>query len=202
MGKRQRWLKRVRRWLKQLLGLQSKPRPSILKRWYGQDCAVSRLERDTPGSLATYRITPRRGDWEYVLTLDWLPDIRKLDRTLERRRRFDLKNYVLLHRFSVFQVFSNGFLKAVGIWDVDLLPSGSASYSLHELAPKRAITALALHLLTIPHNPPVQTWSEQMARMNWLGLLEEKARSELRNPRHALKAYEVFTEGNKSDYLL
>jgi hypothetical protein len=189
---KRRWFERIRRWLKRLFGLQPKTRPSILKRWYGKNCATTWLERDTPGSLATYRITPRKGDCEYLITLDWLPDIRKLDRTLQHRRPFFYKSDVLLYRFGVFQVFPQGSSKPIGIWDVDL-HSGGITYSLQALAPKRAVAALALHLLAIPHNPPHTIWSEQMERMNWLGLLEIKARAELKNPRHALKAYEVFT---------
>jgi hypothetical protein len=190
---KQKWLQRIRRWLKRLFNLRSKPRSQILKRWYSPSCAVFWLERDTPGSLATYRITPRRGDCEYLITLDFVPDIRKLDRTLERRRPFDGKFDVLLYRFGVFQVFPNGSSKPLGIWDVDL-HSGGVSYSLQELAPKRAVAQVAYALLVISS----QSWSEQVLALDWLEILEIKARAELRNPRHALKAYEVYVQKSES----
>jgi hypothetical protein len=140
---KQKWLQRIRRWLKGLFNLRSKPRSQILKRWYSPSCAVSWLERNTPGSLATYRITPRYGDCEYLVTLDWIPDIRRFDRTLERRRPGAFKSDVLLHRFGVFCIFPDGSSKPVGIWDVDL-HSGGLSYSLQELAPKRAVVQVVL----------------------------------------------------------
>ncbi|MHC5825351.1 MAG: hypothetical protein ACYT04_58255, partial [Nostoc sp.] len=71
------WLQELQRWIRRLFQPPKKrrPTPKIIKAKYGKYCAVLRLERNTPGECSTYRITSLYGECDYLLTLDYLPDL-------------------------------------------------------------------------------------------------------------------------------
>lgn len=193
------WLEQLRRWIKRLFRGKKPKRshPTILKRWYGAYCAVLRLERNTPGAVGTYRIIPKSGTPDYLLTLDYLPELQaelvgKFNGTAFRLRPLNHPhNHALTHRFAVWEVYPNSNTFPIGIWDVDL--EGYAASTLAMLAPKRAICGVALRPLQIIDSTKTidMSWASQMTRVNWLGLLEEKIRGELSNANHNLKAYAI-----------
>ncbi|MCC5636292.1 hypothetical protein LC593_10570 [Nostoc sp. CHAB 5844] len=192
------WLTRIRRWIKRLFRPKKKHQsPTILKRWYGKNCAVLRLERKTQGAQATYRITSIYG-CDYLITLDYLPDLHsevlgEYGGEIIKLGSSDYPNHPASHRFAVFCVARNGVSVPVGIWDVDL-QGYAKSYALSELAPQRATAGVALRCLQLANSSksPAMTWLSQMERMNWLGLLEERIRGELSNPSHNLMAREIY----------
>lgn len=202
------WFTRLRRWIKKLFRHTSKERryPTILKRWYGADCAVLRLERATQGAIATYRIIPRQGSFEYLLTLDYLPELQAEmvgefgGTAFLLRPHDDPHNDAVTHRFAVWEIYSTN-TRAIGIWDVDLQGLGG-SWSLRELAPKRAILGVALRPLQIltSHKTPDMTWASQMSRVGWLGLLEERIKQELNNPHHSIKACTILEPRSTSGF--
>ncbi|MBD2437354.1 hypothetical protein [Nostoc sp. FACHB-110] len=190
------WLEQLQRWIRRLFQPKRKRRaaPTILKRWYGQNCAVLRLERNTPGGIATYRITSIHGVCDYLITLDYLPDLHgevvgEYDGTPIKLGSLDYKNYPASHRFAVFRLGRDGSSHPIGIWDVDLQGYGK-SYALSELAPSRAVAGVALRCLQIINSDktPSLSWQSQMDRMDWLGLLSDRIRQELSNPNHNLRA--------------
>jgi len=195
------WLTRLRRWIRKLFRPASKQRtsPTIIKRWYGANCAVLRLERNTQGAVATYRIIPKQSSPDYLLTLDYLPELQaemvgEFGGTAFRLRPLPYPhNAALTHRFAVWEIYPNSSNRAIGVWDVDL-QGATGNWSLRELAPKRAILGVALRPLQITNSSktPDMTWLSQVDRLNWLGLLEEKIRQELSNPRHSIKACTIL----------
>lgn len=194
------WIARLRRWIRKLF---SKPRrssaPTILKRWYGTNCAVLRIARNTPGGIATYRIMPLRGDYDFLLTLDYLPELQaelvgEYNGTpFHLRHLYNPHNPGLTHRFAVWRIWRNGSSDAIGIWDCDL-QGFTSSFALRELAPKRAVAGVALRSLQIIHSTksPDMSWQSQMERMDWLGLLGDRIRGELSNPNHNLRACAIL----------
>jgi hypothetical protein len=194
------WLTRLRRWIKKIFRGTKRHihHPTIIKRWYGANCAVLRLERQTQGAVATYRIIPRRGGFDYLLTLDYLPELQAelvgvYDGTPIKIRWYEHpRNDAVAHRFAVWEIYPNGNSHALGVWDVDM--EGSAGGALKELAPKRAILGVALRSLQIVNSSktPDMSWQAQMARIDWLGLLSERIRQELSNPSHNIKACSVL----------
>lgn len=188
------WLEQLQRWILRFLRPKRKRRasPTILKRWYGKHCAVLRLERTTPGAIASYRVTSLHGI-DYLITLDYLPDLHgevvgQFEGIAIKLGSLSYPNHPATHRFAVFGLGSNGSSHAIGVWDCDL--QGFAPYSLRELAPRRAVAGVALRCLKISNSDktPALSWESQMQRMDWLGLLEEKIRGELSNPNHSLRA--------------
>lgn len=201
------WFTRLRRWIKRLFRQQSKQRqsPTIIKRWDGVNCSILRLERKTQGAIATYRIVPREGTIHRLLTLDYLPELQAEmvgefnGTTFRLRPHYDPHNDVVTHRFAVWEIYPTN-TRAIGIWDVDLQGLGG-NWSLRELAPKRAILGVALRPLQVinSHKTPDMSWASQMARIDWLGLLEERAREELNNPHHSLKACTILEPHSTGD---
>ncbi len=194
------WLQQLRRWIRRLFRPTKKhaSAPTILKRWYGKYCAVLRLERTTPGAIATYRITSVNGN-DYLITLDYLPDLYgevlgEYNGEIIKLGSVDYQNYPTTHRFAVFCIRHNGTSLPIGIWDVDLQGGYTKSYALRELAPKRAVAGVALQTLQITGSTktPAMTWQAQMERMDWLGLLTERIRGELSNPTHNLMSREIY----------
>jgi hypothetical protein len=190
------WLERLQLWIKKLFRPKRKRRahPQILKRWHGKHCAVLRLERTTPGGIATYRITSLHGGCDYLITLDYLPDllaemVGEYNGTTIKLRHLDNPRSPATHRFAVFCLGRDGSSHPIGIWDCDL-QGFTPNYSLRELAPRRAVAGVALRSLSIIHSTktPSLTWESQMDRMDWLGLLEERIRGELSNSSHNLKS--------------
>jgi hypothetical protein len=163
-------------------------------RWDRNFTVVLRLERNTPGGIATYRITSRYAECDYLITLDYLPNllselVGEFDGTPVRLGHFDYPSNPATHRFAVFRLGHDGSNRPIGIWDVDL-QGFCQNFSLRELAPKRAVRGVALRCLQIVHctKTPDMTWQSQMNRMNWLGSLKERIRGELSSPDHNLKA--------------
>ncbi|MBW4674692.1 MAG: hypothetical protein KME52_11880 [Desmonostoc geniculatum HA4340-LM1] len=195
-----RWLKQLRRWARKLLFQPKRKRrlyPKILKRWDGRNCAVLRIERETSGEVATYRIVSIYGQFDYLITLDRLREllwdlVGEFDGIPIRVPPMDYQiNSPLTHRFAVFCIQRNGSIHPIGIWDVDLQGLGIRSSGLGEASPFRAVLGVALHTLRIPHEPNKSsslTWDNQVERVDWLGLLKERIRQELQNPNHNLKA--------------
>lgn len=190
------WLERLQRWIRRLFQPKRKHRtaPTILKRWYGKNCAVLRLERKTPGGVATYRITSLYGSFDYLITLDYLPDLHgevvgEFQGAILKLGSLDYPSHPASHRFAVFRVARIGTSSPIGIWDVDL-QGFTSSHALRELAPSRAVAGVALRCLQIANSSktPAMTWDAQMSRMDWLGLLGDRIRGELSNPNHNLRA--------------
>ncbi|HYX18327.1 MAG TPA: hypothetical protein VE944_28970 [Nostoc sp.] len=199
------WLSKVQHWIKQLFRPKKKKRiyPKILKQWYGTDCAVLRIERDTPGERATYRIISTHGQCDYLITLDYLRELHtELAGTFQgtpiRIPTLDYqRNSVLTHRFAVWRVWRNGTSDPLGIWDVNLEGSANNSFALSELAPRRAVKMVALSALVLGNvsQIPFLHWEAQMERIDWLDLLEERIKKELSNPHHNLKACVILQDG-------
>ncbi|MEH2201223.1 hypothetical protein [Nostoc sp.] len=197
------WLTKLQQWIKQLFKPKKKRRttPKIIKRWYGKHCAVLRIERTTPGGLSTYRITSIYGDCDYLITLDYLPDLQaemagEFNGTAFRlRSHSDPYNSALTHRFAVWRVFRNGDSTPVGIWDVNL-EGFTQSFALRQLAPRRAVAGVALASLSLIHikNNPKLSWQNQMEYIDWLLLLEQRIKGELSNPHHNLKACVILQD--------
>jgi hypothetical protein len=190
------WFDKIRRWIRRFFRPKKKrrPYPRILQRWDRDFTVVLQLERDTPGGIATYRITSLYGDCDYLVTLDYLPDLHgelvgEFDGIPIRMGHLDYPSNPATHRFAVFHLGRNGRGHPIGIWDVDL-QGFCQNPSLRELAPKRAIRGVALRSLQITHSTktPDMTWQSQMNRMNWLGSLKERICGELSNPNHNLKS--------------
>ncbi|WP_445634508.1 hypothetical protein [Nostoc sp. DSM 114161] len=192
------WLKRLQQWIKQLFKPKKKRRayPKILKRWNGKDCAVLRIERDTPGERATYRITSIHGQCDYLITLDYLREFHTelvgtfqgtpiRIPTLEYQR-----NSILTHRFAVWRLWRNGTSDPLGIWDVDLEGNNQRGANFTELASRSAVKMVALSALLLVHVPriPLLHWESQIERIDWLALLQERIRKELSNDNHNLRA--------------
>ncbi|MEH1777161.1 hypothetical protein [Nostoc sp.] len=195
------WLTKLQRWIKQLFKPKKKRRssPKIIKRWYGKDCAVLRIERTTPGGLSTYRITSIYGECDFLVTLDYLPDLLaemagEFNGTSFRLRSHDNQyNSALTHRFAVWRVWRNGGSAPIGVWDVDL-EGFTQSFALRQLAPRRAVAGVALAPLSLIHvqKNPKLSWQNQMEYVDWLLLLEQRIRGELSNPHHNLKAINIL----------
>ena len=195
------WLTKLQRWIKQLFKGKKKRRssPKIIKRWYGKYCAVLRIERTTPGGLSTYRITSIHGECDFLITLDYLPDLQaemsgEFNGTSFRLRSHDNQyNSALTHRFAVWRVWRNGGSAPIGVWDVDL-EGFTQSFALRQLAPRRAVAGVALAPLSLIHikNNTLLSWQNQMEYIDWLLLLQE--RMELVIPHHNLKAVDVLQE--------
>ncbi|MBD2441585.1 hypothetical protein [Nostoc sp. FACHB-110] len=196
-----KWLEQLRRWIKRLFRQPQKRSsyPRIIKRWDRNNTAVLRIERNTPGEVATYRITSLYGSYDFLLTLDYLPELHaelvgEFDGTTIRLGRFDHPSNPATHRFAVWCVWHNGYSRPIGIWDCDL--QGYARSALREIAPKRAVFGVALRALQVIHSTktPAMSWQSQMERMDWLGLLEERIRGELSSPNHNLKSAVVLRQ--------
>ncbi|MBN3875190.1 hypothetical protein [Nostoc sp. JL23] len=200
------WLTRLQRWIKQLFRGKKKRHssPKILKQWYGKDCAILRIERDTPGERATYRIVSTHGQCDYLITLDYLREfhtelVGTFQGTPIRIPTMEYqRNSVLTHRFAVWRVWRNGASDPLGVWDVDLEGS-TQNFSLRQLAPRRAIADVAKIPLLIIHSNKtlLLNWQSQMECVNWLFFLEKRIREELSNPTHNLKAINVLQEGSE-----
>ncbi|NDJ20990.1 hypothetical protein GS682_04885 [Nostoc sp. B(2019)] len=197
------WLSQLQRWIASFFRPKKKRRrssPRVLMRWDRNFTVVLRIERNTPGGVATYRITSLYGDCSYLITLDYLPDMHselvgEFNGTSIRLGHLDYPSNPATHRFAVFRLFADGSSRPIGIWDVDLEGSCQNS-SLRELAPKRAVRGVALRSLQILHETvtPEKTWQAQMNRMDWLGSLQERIRGELSNPNHNLKTCIILVE--------
>lgn len=190
------WLSQIQRWLKKLFRRKTKAlRPQILKRVQGENCAVLRIERDTPSAIDTHRIVSIHLDYDILLTLDILSSINEdilgnfHGTSFRLRSSVGSRSSALTHRYAIFKILRNSRTIPVNIWDVDL--QGSTGGILAAIAPTRAIAGVALLPILIPHNPPVQTWRSQVERIDWLGALKLRIREELGNPRHQLNAKEV-----------
>lgn len=200
------WLQRLQQWIKELFRPKKKKRrtyPKILKQWYGKDCAVLRIERDTPGERATYRIVSTHGQCDYLITLDYLREFHTelagtFDGTPIRIPTVDYqRNSVLTHRFAIWRVWRNGASDPLGIWDVDLEGNSQRGANFTELASRSAVKMVALSALVLGHVPqiPFLHWEAQMERIDWLSLLEERIRKELSNDNHNLKACVILQDG-------
>ncbi|MEH2033385.1 MAG: hypothetical protein V7K67_27820 [Nostoc sp.] len=197
------WIEKLQRWIARLFKGKKKRRssPKIIKRWYGKHCAVLRIERKTPGGLSTYRITSIYGECDYLLTLDYLPDLQaemagEFNGTPFRLRSHSHPyNSALTHRFAVWRVFRNGSSTPIGIWDCDL-EGFTQSFAQRQLAPRRAVAGVALAPLSLIHIPknPKLSWQNQMEHIDWLLLLEQRIRGELVIPNHNLKARAILQE--------
>jgi hypothetical protein len=200
------WLSQLQRWIAKLFQPHKKRRTSakIIRRWYGKYCAVLRIERKTPGGLSTYRITSIYGECDYLITLDYLPDLQaemagEFNGTSFRLRSHDNQhNSALTHRFAVWRVFPNGTSNPVGVWDCDL-EGFTQNFALRQLAPRRAVAEVASLARFIIHSSedPHLSWQSQMECINWLFFLEKRIREELSNPTHNLKAIDVLQEGSE-----
>lgn len=198
-----RWLKWLQQWIAGLFQPKKKRRiyPKIIKQWYGKDCAVLRIERDTPGERATYRITSIHGQCDYLVTLDYLREFHTelvgvfqgtpiRIPTMEYQR-----NSVLTHRFAVWRLWRNGTSDPLGIWDVDLEGNAQRGANFAELASRNAVKMVALSPLVLEHvQIPFLHWEAQMERIDWLVLLEERIRKELSNENHNLKACVILND--------
>ncbi|QKQ75663.1 hypothetical protein [Nostoc sp. TCL240-02] len=199
------WLVKLQHWIKQLFRPKKKPRtyPKIIKRWDGTDCSVLRIERDTSGEKATYRIVSVHGQCDYLITLDYLRELHTelvgtfqgtpiRISTMEYQR-----NSVLTHRFAVWRVWRNGVSDPLGIWDVDLEGNSQRGANFAELASRNAVKMVALSALVLGHVPqiPFLHWEAQMERIDWLALLEEKIREQLSNDLHNLRACAILQDG-------
>lgn len=198
------WLEQLQQWVRRLLRSRKKRRASskILKRWDGKNCAVLRIQRDTSGEVATYRIISAYGQFDYLVTLDRLREllwdfVGEFDGIPIRIPPVGYQiNSPLTHRFAVFRIQRNGSIHPIGVWDVDLQGFGIGSSTLREAAPFRAVLGVALHALRIPHHnkSPSLSWDSQIERLDWLGLLKERIRQELQNPNHNLKACVILPD--------
>lgn len=198
------WLTKLRRWIKQLFKPKKKRRtyPKILKQWYGTDCSVLRIERDTPGERATYRIVSIHGQCDYLITLDYLREfhtelVGTFQGTAIRIPTMEYqRNSLLTHRFAVWRVWRNGASDPLGIWDVDLEGNSQRGANFAELASRSAVKMVALSALALGHVPqiPFLHWETQMERIDWLALLEKNIREQLSNPHHNLKACVISQE--------
>jgi hypothetical protein len=157
-----------------------------------------RLERSSQGAIATYRITSIHGSCDYLITLDYLPDlygevVGEYQGTIIRLGSLDYPSHPATHRFAIFCLRHDGSSIPIAIWDVDL-QGYTKSYSLREIAPSRAVAGVALCCLQIinSNKTPAMTWEAQMQRMDWLGLLQEKIRGELSNANHNLMSREIY----------
>ncbi|WP_138503402.1 hypothetical protein [Nostoc sp. PA-18-2419] len=150
-----------------------------------------RLERSIKGGISTYRIVPLQGGFDYLITLDYLPDLHGevLGEFQGTIIEIPANTYPLTHRFAVWRVFPNGSSNPIGIWDVDL-EGFCQNSSLRELAPRRAVAGVALVPLSLiaSFKNPSLSWQNQMERVDWLGLLKQRIQGELQNPNHNLKA--------------
>jgi hypothetical protein len=200
------WLSQLQRWIARLFKGKKKRRttPKIIKRRDGKYCAVLRIERNTPGGVATYRITSIHGSYDYLITLDYLPELLaemagEFQGTPFRLRSHSHSyNASLTHRFAVWRVFPNGSSTPIGIWDCDL-EGFTQNFSLRQLAPRQAVAEVASLALLVIHSKktPLLSWQSQMECVNWLFFLEKRIREELSNPTHNLKAIDILQEGSE-----
>jgi hypothetical protein len=202
----QNWLSRLQQWIKKLFKPKKKRRtyPKIIKRWEGTDCNVLRIERDTPGERATYRIVSIHGQCDYLITLDYLREfhtelVGTFQGTPIRIPTMEYqRNSVLTHRFAIWRLWRNGSSDPLGIWDVDLEGNSPRGANFAELASRSAVAEVARLPLLIIHSQktPLLYWQAQMECVNWLFFLEKRIREELSNPTHNLKAVDVLQEGS------
>jgi len=101
------------------------------------------------------------------------------------------------HRFAVFRVWRNGGSTPIGIWDVNLKNINSSS-AFGEMASRRSIAGVALSALSIIHSKKIIgfDWQSRMERLNWLQMLETRAKKELVNPHHSLQAVAIYLEAH------
>lgn len=174
------WIQRlwgwVQRWAKRR---QKNPtaHPTILKRWYGQHCAVLSVERNIRGAIATHRIVGHEGD-NWLLCWD---DIQERDaEALGRYGRTTLNlrpNHSIgdvTHGFSVWRI-PQGKSKPilVGAWNlkIELTPYVIRRRRKLGLKPIPVLVAesLALHLKDM--ELPGGTWQERVVRLDWEQLI-------------------------------
>lgn len=176
------WLQRlwgwVRRWARRRQKVAA-THPTILKRWYGENCAVLLLKRDTRGAIATYRIVPKDDGVTWLLTWD---DLRERDteavgnldgKTLKLRPPKDLGGYT--HGFAVWRLPKGSTVPhLIGAWNIKLEQGDSYSARRRKKLglkpiPSLIAEAIALHLkdMELVDN----TWQERVSCMDWLKLL-------------------------------
>lgn len=200
----QNWLEKLQRWIRSLFRPKKKRRtsPKILARWDRNFTVVLLLERNTPGGIATYRINSLYANCDYLITLDYLSGLHselvgEFDGTPIRLGRIDYPRSPNTHRFAVFRIERNGNNRPICIYDVDLEGFRQNS-SQRALAPKLATRDVALRSLQITHftesESPNMTWEAQMSRMHWLGVLEERIRFRMDNPKHNLRTCVIYQE--------
>lgn len=176
------WLQRLWGWVQRWTKRHKKnptAHPTILKRWYGQHCAVLSLERNTKGAIATYRIVGKEGD-NWLLCWD---DLRERD--TDRLGKFDKTTLNLrpsectgdaTHGFSVWRLpLKSGNSKPVliGAWNIkiELTPYVIRRRKKLGLKPIPVLVAesLALHLRDM--ELPGGTWQERVTRLDWEQLI-------------------------------
>lgn len=188
------WIEQLFRWIEKLFWEKEKKcyTPAILNEQRGKYCTVYQIERSTPGAVATYRIVSTYGDRDYLLTLDYLPDVHGEIVGGIKLGSYDYKSHPCTHRFGVFALLRNGAKQPVGVWDVDLQGFGQ-NYNLAQIAPWRAFTGVAWRSLQLEHDDktPSSSWDAQMREMLWLGVLEQRIRLELGNQKHCLREIEI-----------
>lgn len=151
-----RWLHEIRRWISRLFRKQrSSQSPTIIEQRSFPTCTLLRLERNTAGSIDTWRIIPRSGAYDLLIALDSfralrsqinqeaklrgkksIASSRRHTLTAEARKLLEWQpNRDRTHLFwveKVSRVPVNGQIrmKCIGIWAVDLegILSGSAGY--------------------------------------------------------------------------
>lgn len=137
-----------------------------------------RVERETKGAIGTYRIVPKLGDWDYLLTLDSLREIEA-----ELAGEFDgtpflLRSHTndgtpsLSHRLAVFHLYRTGTIHCLGCWDVNLEALGRGGTANN---PSKIFHTAALQILKIAPTK-ILSWQQQLEMMDWIGLLEESAK--------------------------
>ncbi|MBD2489015.1 hypothetical protein [Aulosira sp. FACHB-615] len=176
-----RWLNLLVEWVQVRMRRRRKKRSKsyILKRHYSDDCAMLRIERETKGAIGTYRIIPKLGDWDYLLTLDSLREIEaelvgEFDGVpFLLRSRADWDAPPLSHRLAVFHLYRSGTIHCLGCWDINLEVLGGGNAAA--INPSRIFHTAALRILEITPTK-VLSWQEQLEMLDWVGLVEEAAK--------------------------
>ncbi|MBD1836137.1 hypothetical protein H6F61_26495 [Cyanobacteria bacterium FACHB-472] len=140
------WIDGIRRWIRRLIRREHRhPSPVILERFSFPACGVLRLERDTTGSVDTWRVIPRQGENDFLVAID---SFRRVKHQIDNEEKLRGKklgpspgrhtltdeakrlllwqpNKVVTHLFWVQKISRfpiNGRIKleCIGIWAFDL----------------------------------------------------------------------------------
>lgn len=145
---------------------------TILQRWESSSCMLYQVESKLYGRVCTYRFVSKQ-DQDYkdlLLTLDSV--------FLLKQKGLVPKgtNPLATHYFAAHWAFGNPALpmQRISSYLLDLIGQNFWHDTTEDIA-QQVIRNLALHILAIPPTK-VESWTKQVERVNWLGLLQQFAR--------------------------
>lgn len=181
-------------WLR--LRLRDKELKNFQEVKYGFHGAIAKINRKTG---IGYRVIPlpECGEFHVIFTLDELSTLRRSGSISTGAKSNYRKSQSQTHRFGVFYSGSDGRLIPKHIWDIDLYGDRSGTFPRN--ASRKAIAGVAWRTLRLSHRPersPAMTWSGQVRRMNWVGVMEQEIRWYLADSSHELKEEIVYASSS------